>query len=374
MNESNLEHVAESYVISQLTLRGVFVAKPYGDEWGADLLAMLSVYDYAKFIRIQSKGRSLNEKGRSSVTIPKHYVTDSFCLFLYIVFHNDKTYSNQEHLFILFSDEIKNLFTSKEVKGVHNYYLGFSGKKFSEILSPFKGSLERFEKVKKTIRNVQEIDPWNSPPDGSEFDEVCNEIKTLFRRASEFIKCDWNSWTSSSNDLFSHGFISENERQIILFLKTKRDEIIFSKSEDDELLRKFIFYTRKISEVIRKKLDKITFSVEPSKFSYFMGWFTSELRFLQRFLDKEDRFVHIRSLVEISKIMDYENEIKCSYAGKNLGTTKLLLLKLKQQISNLLQHLSEIDHESDAIQTLKKMNERIQEAAGFLEIYPNQNK
>jgi hypothetical protein len=212
MNESNLEHVAESSVISQLTRHGVIVAKPYRDKWGADLLAMLSVYDYAKFIRIQSKGRSLKENGRSSVEIPKHYVTDSFCLFLYIAFHNSQTYANQEHLFILFSSEIKNLFTSKEIKGVHNYYLGFSGKKFLEILSPFTASFERFEKVKKTIRDIQEIDPWNSLPYGSEFDEACNEIKTLFRRASEFIKYDWNSWTSSSYDLFSHGFISEKER------------------------------------------------------------------------------------------------------------------------------------------------------------------
>jgi hypothetical protein len=159
-----------------------------------------------------------------------------------------------------------------------------------------------------------------------------------------------------------------------LILKTKRDEIIFAESEDDELLQKFIFYTKKISEVIRKRLDKITFLVAPNDFNYFMAWFTSELRSLQRSLEKEDKSVHIHALSEISKIMDYENELRRSYAGKNFRTTKFFVLELKRQISNLLQHLSEIDPESHAMRLLREMNEKASEAAFFLETHLNQNK
>jgi hypothetical protein len=274
MDDLNLEHIAESHIISQLTRHGITVAKPYGDRWGADLLAMLSVYDHAKFIRVQSKGRSLKNNGRSNIILPNEYITNSFYLFLYIHLP-DEINSSLEYLFGFSQYEIERNFS--RVNGEQEYRLDFSRKNFLDILSPFKASWGKFEDIKKIIRDTQEIDPWTLPFSASSFDKSCHRITKCFREFSMFINCDYNSWTSSSQKLFESEFISEKEYQTILILKQKRDEITFSENLGKSSLDEFLRWADKISARLEEKLVKLNKSFMSNEFNYFMMWFRSEL-------------------------------------------------------------------------------------------------
>jgi PD-(D/E)XK endonuclease len=364
MDDLNLEHIAESHIISQLTRHGITVAKPYGDKWGADLLAMLSVYDHAKFIRVQSKGRRLENKS-SNIKIPKEYLTSSFCLFLYVYLPTE-IYSNHDYLFVFFQHEIENIFSIGEANGKQEYRLNFSRKDFLEILSPFKASWEKFEDIKKIIRDTQEIDPWTLPFSASSFDKASYRITKCFRGLSSFINCDWNSWTSSSQKLFKSEFISEKEYQAILILKQKRDEITFSKNLGESSLDEFLRCADKISVRLEEKLVKLNKSFMSNEFNYFMMWFRSELGSLQSSLERLDVLVPVQSLSEFGRIMDSERVMRTSYAEKNLDTTIFFLKKLKEQIATLLGSLSDVDPESDAIKKLKEMLGKIPETIYYL--------
>lgn len=103
MHDSDyLENEAEYRVASELLRFGIIVAKPLIDKLGGDLLALLSVSDGARFIRIQSKGRSLENSKSCQIEIPKEYVSESFVCFLYL---RTPTLSEIK-LSIFFSDEI----------------------------------------------------------------------------------------------------------------------------------------------------------------------------------------------------------------------------------------------------------------------------
>ena len=84
MDTSNLEHIAEDRISSELQGAGLLVAKPKFDEKGTDLLVYLEMDDGAWFCRVQCKGRSLKSSNSSSIKIPVDYVTNGFLVALFL--------------------------------------------------------------------------------------------------------------------------------------------------------------------------------------------------------------------------------------------------------------------------------------------------
>jgi len=101
VNTSQLENVAESLIAHELMRMGFFVAKPLGDELGADLIAFAEFKDGVRFCRIQCKGRTVRDK-RTQVAVPQKYVTPAFVLFLYADLG-----VGTGHLFCFFSSDIR---------------------------------------------------------------------------------------------------------------------------------------------------------------------------------------------------------------------------------------------------------------------------
>ncbi|AWM14727.1 hypothetical protein DI487_13245 [Flavobacterium sediminis] len=101
MDNKPLEKQAQSYIYSQLVRFGFKVNELSFDENGSDLYIIKKTTKHKlKYLIVQSKGRSLNEKN-TSVTIPIEYVQSNFILFIYIID------GENEHLFLFLPDQIK---------------------------------------------------------------------------------------------------------------------------------------------------------------------------------------------------------------------------------------------------------------------------
>lgn len=148
MHDSDfLNKEAENRVASELLRFGIIVAKPQVDKLGADLLAMLRVNDGARFIRIQSKGRSLEKSKSCHIEIPQDYVTESFVCFLYI-----RPPSRLDvALSIFFHDDISSWTLSQK-----NEYT------FSVSAGSYQKKLQRYgfndDKAKLLIKVIQQVD------------------------------------------------------------------------------------------------------------------------------------------------------------------------------------------------------------------------
>lgn len=95
------EEQAESYVKSKLLRSGFHVAKPSFDILGADLLIIDNILGKTtRFLKIQSKLRSVSILKSSHVEIPENYVDDDFVLFLYI------EAGTHEELFTFFKEDL----------------------------------------------------------------------------------------------------------------------------------------------------------------------------------------------------------------------------------------------------------------------------
>ncbi|MBT2760457.1 hypothetical protein [Paenibacillus sp. ISL-20] len=105
-DNSALAISAENYISNRLYRYRILLAKPFFDRDGADLLALRSVNDNAKFIRIQSKGRTIAKGKKSFLSIPKSYVTPSFVVFLYVEVESEVDLKS--YLYCFFNDEIYN--------------------------------------------------------------------------------------------------------------------------------------------------------------------------------------------------------------------------------------------------------------------------
>ncbi len=125
-----LDKEAETRVASELLKYGIIVAKPFVDKSGADLLAMLQVNDSARFIRVQSKGRSIEQSETSHFEIFKTYVTESFVCFLYLRIPS----SNDPILYIFFPEDI----CSWTKNSKDQYIFSISKKSYIEKLQSFK--------------------------------------------------------------------------------------------------------------------------------------------------------------------------------------------------------------------------------------------
>jgi len=97
------EEQAEAYIKSKLIRNGFQVAKPSFDIRGADLLILDDISKKTtKFLRVQSKMRTVSATANSSVEIPEEYVDDNFILFLYI-----ESGEEDELLFTFFKEDIR---------------------------------------------------------------------------------------------------------------------------------------------------------------------------------------------------------------------------------------------------------------------------
>lgn len=139
------EEQAEGYIKSKLIRNGFQVAKPSFDILGADLLILDDISKKStKFLKVQSKLRTVSENTSSSVNIPKKYVDDNFVFFLYVESDHD-----EELLFTFFKEDIQQW---RNRDGV--YWLNFSLKSISfyqeklfnkNIVSQLKGRLQAQE-------------------------------------------------------------------------------------------------------------------------------------------------------------------------------------------------------------------------------------
>lgn len=140
-----IESEAEDAISHYLMRQGILIAKPKFDRNGSDLLAMLSVDDGAKFIRVQCKGRLLENTPRSNIKIPVAYVTPTFVTFLYI-----RSITNSTHLFCFKWLDIRQWEMDKMQK---NYVLNFYESSFRNELKANELNEAMIEEVKAIIRH-----------------------------------------------------------------------------------------------------------------------------------------------------------------------------------------------------------------------------
>lgn len=137
----------ENYVAYKLYKFEILVAKPYFDRNGADLLALRKVDKEAKFIRIQSKGRTIKDSQTSSLEIPKYYVDDDFVIFLHIEIDQVDD-ENDTYFYCFFSNEITKWKSDNE-----NYKLYIPNKFYEK--DNFKACLFNKEKAYKIIDIIE---------------------------------------------------------------------------------------------------------------------------------------------------------------------------------------------------------------------------
>lgn len=141
-----LEKEAENRIASELARCGILVAKPYFDKDGGDLLAMLSVKDGARFIKVQCKGRSIERSKSCQVKIPEKYVTKDFVLFLYL---RSPTPPGL-FLYIFFEDDIASW--KRNIRG--QYVLSVSRSTCFEKLTSHKFDSKKEEKLIQLIQKA----------------------------------------------------------------------------------------------------------------------------------------------------------------------------------------------------------------------------
>lgn len=97
------EKQAESLIEHHLLKHKFKVAKPSFDQHGADLLILDGIEQKnTRFLKIQSKLRTISDKGNSLVDIQQEYVTDNFVLFLYV-----NREEEDERLYVFFKEDIE---------------------------------------------------------------------------------------------------------------------------------------------------------------------------------------------------------------------------------------------------------------------------
>lgn len=142
-----LEKEAENRIASELARYEIIIAKPMVDKLGADLLAMLRVDDGARFVRVQSKGRSIVNSKSCHIEIPKDYVTKSFVCFLYLRLPSESGVM----LSVFFSEDILSWTLNPKDKFTYSVSEG-------SYLDKLKNHEFDDNKAKKLIRVIQDAD------------------------------------------------------------------------------------------------------------------------------------------------------------------------------------------------------------------------
>jgi hypothetical protein len=104
MTDNRPKELRAEYLISHHLLKYDFkLSKPSFDEDGADLLILDSIQDRTtKFLKIQSKLRTISAGKNSSVDIPIKYVKENFVFFLYV-----NRNPEDETLYTFFKEDIE---------------------------------------------------------------------------------------------------------------------------------------------------------------------------------------------------------------------------------------------------------------------------
>lgn len=235
----------ENYVAYKLYKWGILVAKPYFDRNGADLLALRKVDKEAKFIRIQSKGRTIKDNQTSSLEIPKFYVDDDFITFLHIEVEQVDD-ENEIYFYCFFSNDIKEWESNNE-----NYKLHIPNKFYKK--DSFNSCLFNKEKAHKIIEIIENANVGESFNKYiNNFDSMLESCISMWKKANilpdadilEVLaeKIDFNQTNLYQNEFlyysafYKHDVLSEknwNASFEILFhyiaLESNLKEPIFSK-------------------------------------------------------------------------------------------------------------------------------------------------
>ena len=148
IKQQRMAKIAEDIVSAKLLSSDIITVKPTVDINGADLLAIMTVQDGAKFARLQCKGRSLlTPQSSNRVVIPESYVTGTFTCFVYI----QEGPEMREHLLCFFAFDIKQRWKLSEEK--REYYLSLYGKTFQDKYDLFYFSDSRVRGLKEIIRD-----------------------------------------------------------------------------------------------------------------------------------------------------------------------------------------------------------------------------
>lgn len=142
---------AENLISHHLLKHKFKLSKPTFDIQGADLLILDSIDNMAtKFLKIQSKLRTIGDKKGSEVSIPLEYVTDNFVLFLYLNREDEA-----EVLYTFFKDDIVNW----RIKN-NEYKLGLSENSVLELRENIF-SKKTVDTLKKLLK-IQEVKKYTS--------------------------------------------------------------------------------------------------------------------------------------------------------------------------------------------------------------------
>ena len=160
---SELEKEAEQYIAALLASYDVIPAKPCCDKEGGDLLAFLGLEKGAKFIRVQSKGRTLCGKKQTNVRVPEAYITPDFVLFLYL----RTTKEGLGTPYVFFKDDMfrwSQTRPKRKDKDGNSVVrtLSLTPKNCASRLGGCEVSSDRMEELKSKISGTDFAKEWNS--------------------------------------------------------------------------------------------------------------------------------------------------------------------------------------------------------------------
>lgn len=391
VDNSIFEKEAEYRIQVKLINFGILISKPIFDQLGADLIALDSLSNENKYLRVQCKGRGLISSKNTNISIPKEYVSDSFVLLLYL-----KTIENLNLIYCFFPDDIRNW----EHSNKSNYIIRLTNRNYINKLQDFKITLEKVNKIKKMItssksRNHIYHNNLNDP-----FLRTWTELNTSIKKISDKYEFDieWTSLRISSNELLKLDIIDSttslqfdkfitirneilnlslherDQKEIMRFcelgqeLKKKIDHKFESHMADKFRNTKIIstesivsmiseFGNAKLDSLKLVELDRRTFSVLNKKVQYsdsvisILGILVSEIDFKRNYtVLNERRWNQIADILDnvYEELLDIKKRI--SKFKKQKVNIKILLNSIEGRSNNLLK---EIDKARNAINQLR---------------------
>jgi hypothetical protein len=169
-----MENTAEDLIAHSLQRAGLLVVKPKFDQNGADLLALLDVYDGAKFCRIQCKGRSLVNSPTAHVEVPVEYVTDGLVVVLYI----EAGAAIEPRLYCFLGSEVRDNWTRRD----ENFVLNITRSRLEADLAPYTFDESRVREIKKAIINVNVVGEFKTMGHG--YADITTPMVTLVARGT----------------------------------------------------------------------------------------------------------------------------------------------------------------------------------------------
>jgi hypothetical protein len=140
-----MEMIAENLIAHLLQRHGIFVAKPYFDQDGGDLLAM-TTKGGVRSCRIQCKGRTVRPGKGSNVTISVALVKPTMIVCLFV---EDGSFDDL-NLYVFFADDIKKWATDGK-----DFELSLAHGTFAKLLKNFRVRRATIERLANEIMKVE---------------------------------------------------------------------------------------------------------------------------------------------------------------------------------------------------------------------------